>query len=167
MHRPVPLSRAWGGSVRHPPAKEDPLMSKFDITKFKPLPTAFMHLKSPDEEEPLFEGTGNAKQAVGITFHSAGSPAYEAATAKRTNRSLVRSKKKLELTADLLRSDTVAFLADVTVSFDNLGYPPAEEATGEELFKALYGDREYGWVVEQATAFLGDWASFTKGLAKS
>lgn len=142
-------------------------MQTFDITKFKPLPTTFLHLKSPDEEEPLFVGAGEDKQPVGITFHSAGSPAYEAASTKRTNRSLVRSKKKVELTADLLRADTVNFLADITVSFDNIGYPPAEGATGEELFKALYGDREYGWVIEQANAHLGDWGSFTKGSAKS
>jgi hypothetical protein len=138
-----------------------------DITRFKPSATAFMHLKSPVDEEPLFEAVGDAKEPVGITFHSAGSAAYEAASQKRTNRSLVRSKKKVELTADLLRSDTINFLVDVTVSFQHLEYPPAEGATGEDLFKALYGDREYGWVVEQANAHLGDWSSFTKGSAKS
>jgi hypothetical protein len=138
-----------------------------DITKFKPSATTFMHLKSPDEEEPLFEQVGEGKEPVGITFHSAGSAAYEAASAKRTNRSLVRSKKKLELTADLLRSDTVSFLTDITVSFHHLDYPPAGDVAGEKLFEALYGDREYGWVIEQANAHLGDWSSFTKGSAKS
>jgi hypothetical protein len=133
-----------------------------DITRFKPAITSFMHLKSPVDEEPLFDGAGDQKVPVGITFHSPGSEAYEAASAKRTNRSLVRSKKKLDLTADLLRADTVTFLADVTVSFDRLDYPPAGAATGEDLFKALYGDRDYGWVVEQATAHLADWSSFTK-----
>ncbi|MFD1951376.1 hypothetical protein ACFSGX_11435 [Sphingomonas arantia] len=138
-----------------------------DITRYKPALTSFMHLKSPDEEEPLFETIDGAKEAVGITFHSAGSPAYEAAVAKRTNRSLVRSKKKAELTADLLRADTVNFLTDVTVSFHHLDYPPADGAIGEDLFRALYADREYGWVVEQANAHLGDWSNFTKGSAKS
>ncbi|GGE75142.1 hypothetical protein [Sphingomonas prati] len=143
-----------------------------DITRYKPALTSFMHLKSPDEEEPLFETLSTnpdeiLKEAVGITFHSAGSPAYEAAVAKRTNRSLVRSKKKAELTADLLRADTVSFLTDVTVSFHHLDYPPAEGAIGEDLFRAVYADREYGWVVEQANAHLGDWSNFTKGSAKS
>jgi hypothetical protein len=138
-----------------------------DITRFKPSLTSFMHLKSPDEEEPMFEVVGDGKMPVGITFHSAGSPTYEAASAKRTNRSLVRSKKKLDLTADLLRADTVAFLVDITVSFHHLEYPPAGDATGEQLYKALYGDRDYAWVVEQANAHLGDWASFTKTPQKS
>lgn len=139
----------------------------FDITKFTPSDTSFLHLKSPTDEEPIFTGAGESKQAVGITFHAPGSEAYEAAVAKRTNRSLVRSKKKSELTADLLRSDTVSFLADVTASFNNLAYSPAGEAKGEELFKALYADRKFGWVIEQANAHLGDWANFTKASATS
>lgn len=139
----------------------------FDITQFTPTDTSFLHLKSPTDEEPLYIGSGDAKAPVGITFHSPGSEPYEAAVSRRTNRSLVRSKKKAELTADLLRSDTVSFLADVTASFDNLAYPPAAGAIGEDLFKALYADRKYGWVIDQANAHLGDWSHFTKGSAKS
>ena len=137
----------------------------FDITAFDSTETGFMHLKSPVDEEPIFVKVGEEKQAVGITFHSPGSQPYEAAVSRRTNRALHRSKRKIDITADLLRSDTVAFLADCTVSFDNLAYPPAAGATGEDLFKALYADRKYGWVIEQANAHLSDWASFTKGSA--
>jgi hypothetical protein len=133
-----------------------------DVTRFKPAATTFMHLKSPVDEEPMFEGVGEQKAPVGITFHSPGTEAYENAVSRRTNRALVRTKKKVELTADLLRSDTVSFLADITASFDNLTYPPAGAATGEELYKALYGDREVSWIVDQANAHLGDWANFTK-----
>jgi len=139
----------------------------FDITQFAPAETSQLHLKSPADEEPLFVEEGDKKLAVGITFHSPGSEAYEAAVSRRTNRALVRSKKKAELTADLLRSDTVSFLSDVTVSFDNLAYPPAGEDKGEKLFRALYGDRKYGWVVEQANAHLGDWGNFTTVSATS
>ena len=139
----------------------------FDITQFAPTDTAFLHLKSPVDEEPLFDGVGDARTPVGITFHAPGSAAYEAAAAKRTNRALGRSKKKIDLTADLLRADTTSFLAEVTVSFDGLGYPPAGDATGDVLFKALYDDRKCGWIVEQANVFLGDWANFSKGSATS
>lgn len=139
----------------------------FDITAFESSETSFMHLKSPVDEEPIMEKVGDEKFPVGITFHSPGSEAFEAASARRTNRSLHRSKRKIDLNADLLRSDTVAFLTDVTVSFDRLGYPPASDAKGDDLFKALYSDRKYGWVIEQANAHLGDWSSFTKGSAKS
>ncbi len=139
----------------------------FDIAEFDSKTTSFMHLKSPVDEEPIFTKAGEDKVAVGITFHTPGSEAYEGAVSRRTNRALSRSKRKIDLTADLLRSDTVSFLTDVTVSFDHLGYSPAGEAKGEDLFKALYADRKYGWVIEQANAHLGDWSSFTKGSATS
>jgi hypothetical protein len=138
-----------------------------DITQFTPTETSFLHLKSPVDEEPLYEGSGDAKQPVGITFHAPGSEPYEAAVSRRTNRSLVRSKKKAELTADLLRSDTTSFLTDVTSEFNHLDYPPAGDAKGETLFKALYSDRKFGWVIEQANAFLADWGHFTKSSATS
>lgn len=137
----------------------------FDITQIASADTTFLHLKSPVDEEPIV--TGPDKAAVGITFHAPGSDAYEAAVSKRTNRSLHRSKRKIDLTADLLRADTVAFLADVTASFDGLAYPPAGEAQGPDLFRALYGDRKYGWVIEQANTHLGDWAAFTTRSATS
>ena len=139
----------------------------FDITVFESAETSFMHLKSPVDEEPIMKGKGEAKTPVGITFHSPGSAAFEKANARRTNRSLSRNKRKIDLNADLLRADNVDFLTDVTVSFDGLAYPPAGEAKGDELFKALYADRKFGWVVEQANAFLADWSSFTKGSATS
>ena len=135
----------------------------FDPDQFDSADTSFMHLKSPTDEEPIFLKVSDEKRAVGITFHSPGSQAYEAAVSRRTNRSLHRSKRKIDVTADLLRADNVQFLADCTHSFDNLGYLPAGDAKGEDLFRALYADRKKGWIVEQATAFLGDWASFTKG----
>ena len=138
-----------------------------DITKFKPAPTSFLHLKSPVDEELLFDVVDGQKVAVGINFHGPGSAAYEAANSRRTNRSLVRSKKKAELTADLLRTDNVGYLADITASFENVEYPMPAGHTGEDLYKALYGDREYGWVVDQATVFLADWANFTKSSAAS
>lgn len=139
----------------------------FDITSIETTETSFLHLKHPGTEEPLYVGTGGDKQPVGITFHAPGTDGYEAASKKRTNRSLVRSKRKVDLNADLLRADTVDFLAEVTQSFSHLAYPPAADATGTDLFKALYGDRKFGWVVEQANTHLGDWASFTKGSATS
>lgn len=139
----------------------------FDPTSIDTENTSFLHLKRPDTEELIYVGEGDAKAAVGITFHAPGSEPYEAATARRTNRSLTRSKRKIDLNADLLRGDTIDFLTDITVSFDNLVYAPAGEATGPTLFKALYADRKRAWVAEQANAHLADWSSFTKGSAKS
>lgn len=133
-----------------------------DITKFKPVATSFLHLKSPVDEDPMFDVVADEKTAVGITFHSPGTPVYEAAQNRRTNRSLVRSKKNAEITADILRADAVTFLSDVTASFHGIDYPPAGDAKGEELFKAVYADREYAWVLTQANKHLEDWANFMK-----
>lgn len=138
----------------------------FDITQIETTETSFLALKHPGTEEPLVT-KGDEPAAVGITFWAPGSEPYETASAKRTNRSLLRSKRKIDLNADMLRADTIDFLADITVSFDQLAYPPAGDAKGRDLFKALYGDRKYSWVVEQANSHLADWGSFTKGSAKN
>jgi hypothetical protein len=136
----------------------------FDITEIETSETSFLHLKHPGTEEPLHT-KGDEPAAVGITFWAPGSEPYETASAKRTNRSLLRSKRKIDLTADMLRRDSIDFLADITKSFDNLAYSHAGDAKGRDLFAALYGDRKYGWAVEQANSHLADWASFTKGSA--
>lgn len=133
----------------------------FDITQLATSDTGFLHLKDPSTEEPIFVGEGDAQLPVGITLHAPGSPAYVTAESKRTNRALVRSKRKVDLTADLLRSDQVQFFTDITVSFDQLSYPPAEGATGEKLFNALYSDRRYGWIVDQVNAYVSDWGNFS------
>ena len=139
----------------------------FDITTLETVDTTFLHLKSPITEEPMFLGEGEDAKPIGIWLHSPGTEAYEAAEGKRTNRALVRSKRKIDLNADLLRGDTVDFLAEVTASFQNLGYPPAGDAQGAKLYKALYADRRRGWVVSQVQAHLNDYANFTKASATS
>ena len=139
----------------------------FDITQLVPTSTSFLHLKSPIDEEPLFSGSGEDKKPVGITFHAPGSEVYEAADKRNTNRSLARGRKKVDLNADLLRADRIDFLAAITISFDNLSYPPAGAATGEALFKAFYGDPKFGWAFAQANSHLQDWANFLEKLPTS
>jgi hypothetical protein len=139
----------------------------FDITTLTPAETAFCHLKHPVDEEPLFVGEGDAKGAVGITYSPPGSARYEMAEKNRTNRALFRSRKKIEVTADILRTDTVKFMADITISFDNLAYPPAGDATGEKLFTALFADRQYRWAHEQFSTHLADLGNSIKKSATS
>lgn len=143
------------------------MTTAFDITLLMAAETTFCHLKNPIDEEPLFVGEGDAKAAVGITYSPPGSARYEVAETNRTNRALVRSKKKIEVTADILRADAVKFLADITISFDNLAYPPAGDATGEKLFAALYADRQYRWAHEQLSTHLADLGNSIKKSATS
>jgi hypothetical protein len=165
-HRPAPLSRG-SGRVGATSREGNQTVKKFNITSVATCMTAFLHLKDPKTEEPFFVDNDGNPEPVGITFFGPGSPEYEAADARRTNRSLLRNKRKIELTADILRADAIQHLADITASFDNLEYPPAGNATGVELYKALYSDREYGWVVTQATPFNNDWGNFSKASATS
>jgi hypothetical protein len=129
----------------------------FDITQLESADTSILHLKGPDEEPLVADG-----KPVTITLYGPGSDPFVAAEAKRTNRALTRSRRKIDLNADLVRADHVEFLASVTASIENLEYSPAEGSTGYEFAKALYSDRKLGWIVDQVTTHLGDYANFKK-----
>ena len=139
----------------------------FDITTLAPTETSFMQLKNPATQEMIFTGEDDGIRAVGITFHSPGSAVYEAAGAARVNRQMLRNKKKPDITAEALAAEQAEFLAAVTASFDHLSYPPAQGASGTALYKALYSDPKYGWILGQANAFMGDWENFIGNSATS
>ena len=139
----------------------------FDLSQFQTDATTFVHLKSPIDDEPLMTPVDGEEQPVGITLHTPGSEAHEAALAYRQNRLLHRAKRKVEVTAKSLLEDTIALLTDLTVSFDNLAFSPAGDATGKDLFKALYADRKFAWVIEQINTHLADIGRFTKGSVKN
>jgi len=142
-------------------------MSVIDLSAFDPNDTTFMQMTNPTNDEPMTVDVGGEKIPAGITFHAPGSEAYVAAEKQQDNRGLARGKRKIPLTADLLRADRVTFLSDITVSFDHLGFPAPEGATGKAVFKALYADPKKGWIVAQANEHLADWAHFMKGSASS
>jgi hypothetical protein len=52
----------------------------------------------------------------------------------------------------------------VTVSFEGLTYG---DKTGTELFEAVYGDPELGFIAKQVTKHLADWGNFKPGLETS
>jgi len=137
----------------------------FDITKAAVEETAKLKLTDANGS-PL---TGDKGKPCSITLNGPGSTAFAQAEAARQNRLLERARKgkKEFLTADEQRIEQAEFLASVTVSFDNFGYPPAGDATGKELFKALYLDRKLGFVTDQVQRFVGDWGNFTGSSATS
>jgi hypothetical protein len=53
------------------------------------------------------------------------------------------------MSAEEQRAEQAEFLAAITVSFNGFGYPPAGEATGKDLFRALYMDRSVGFITDQ------------------
>ena len=56
-------------------------------------------------------------------------------------------------------------LADITVKFENLAYPPAGDAEGRELFSALYSDKRLGFIPAQLLKAVADWGNFKPGSA--
>jgi hypothetical protein len=130
-----------------------------DITTKKVVETALIPLTDA-EEAPLM---GEGDKQCSIEVHGPGSAAYARAEAKKNNRTIDRLKKKGKATASAeeQRGDQADFLADITIAFHGFTYPPAGEATGRDLFRALYMDRSVGFITDQVQSFVGDWGNFT------
>lgn len=134
----------------------------FDITTLAVADTAFLHLK--DAKGDLLYANGFP---VGITVYGPSSPAYAIVEGKQTNRAVRRrndNEGKLSLPGpDEARAEVAEDLAAITVSFDNLTYPPAGTAQGEALFRALYADPSLGFITNQVGKFVADWGNFSAG----
>lgn len=137
----------------------------FDITKTAVIETANCELTGPDEAPMMADTTTQCS----ITVYGPGSDPYAKAEAKRQNRLLerLRRKGKAEMSADEQRGEQAEFLAAITVSFNGFDYPPAGEASGKDLFRALYMDRSVGFITDQLQKFVGDWGNFTGSSATS
>lgn len=135
----------------------------FDITTLAVADTAFLHLK--DAKGDLLFTTD--KKPIGITVYGPSSPAYAIIEGKQTNRAVRRrndNEGKLSLPSpDEARIEVAEDLAAITVSFDNLAYPPAAGVQGEELFRALYADPKLGFITNQVGKFVANWGNFTGG----
>lgn len=127
-----------------------------DVSKLKAAPTATIHIKSMDGE-PLYEGD----KPILIKIHGPGSRAYGTVDARQTARSMKRYNdnegKVTAPTAEERQAELAEDLADVTISFDGL---TCGELTGRELFLAVYGDPELGYIAKQVNKTLGDWGKF-------
>ena len=137
----------------------------FDITQTAVEETAVCELNNADDA-PLI---GDENKQCTVTLYGPGSAPYAQAEAKRQNRLLerLRRKGKTEMSAEEQRGESAEFLAAITISFNNFAYPPAGDATGKDLFRALYMDRKVGFITDQVQKFVGDWGNFTGSSATS
>lgn len=137
----------------------------FDITKQYATDTAAIHLKGLDGEPLYDEG-----KPVQIVIYGPGSQAHAQMKARQTNRILKRMEendgKMKAAPFEQQEIETAEDLASITVSFENLVYPPAQELTGTEKFKMLYLDRKLGFITQQVVKASGEWGNF-KSAAKS
>ena len=135
----------------------------FDITTQAVADTAAIHLKSASGE-PLYADTERTKP-VQIILHSPSSKAYAAVETAQSARAVKRLKandgEMTATTAEERIQQTAEDLAALTVRFENLTYPPAGDAQGVDLFKALYADPKLGFIPKQVSKFITDWSNFT------
>lgn len=127
-----------------------------DVSKLKAAPTATLHIKDMTGA-PLYD---NGKP-VRIKIHGPGTAAYGIVDARRTARSLTRlNENEGKITAPSAEeslAETAEDLADITISFEGL---TSGDLTGRELFLAVYGDPELGYITKQVNKALGDWGKF-------
>lgn len=137
-----------------------------DIYDFAAADTAVMTVKHPATDEPfLFDG----KPAL-ITMYGPGSPRAAEWEARRNSRVMALAKAnngKIELSAKEQTWQRIEKLVMMTVSIENLPCKAAEGKTGDDLARAIYSDRQIGFVADQADTFQGGWAPFMPASATS
>jgi hypothetical protein len=140
-----------------------------DITTQGVADTAIIHVKNA-AGEPLYADAERTKP-VQIIIYGPSSRAFGAVEARQSARALKRMQdndgKLTAATAEERVQETAEDLAALTVSFENLSYPPAGKAVGTELFEAVYRDQKLGFIAKQVTKFLADWANFKPGSVTS
>ena len=131
--------------------------------------TAVIHLRDGNEDLIYSEdekGEADLTRPAEVEVYSPGSKIYVAANAQQNNSLIdkMKAKGKTTQSAESQLEEKAAFLAEVTKSMRNVEYdsPDGKKLEGKELFKAVYRDREIGFIADQVQAFLGNWENFTK-----
>lgn len=134
----------------------------FDITSQAVAMTAPIHIKGADGAFLYSDG-----KPVRIIVYGPGSNEYAEVEDRQTARALKRREEndgKVALASREEReAEVAADLADITVGFENLAYPPAGDKQGKELFRALYADKSLGFIPVQIQKTLRDWGNFKSG----
>lgn len=137
-----------------------------DITTTAVVDTAAIHLRDANGQY-LFDGD----KPVRIHVYGPGSKAFAAIEARQSQRALKRMQDndgKMTLAPPEQRAkEDAEDLAAITVSFENLTYPPAADMQGADLFEALYADPKLGFIGKQVSKFVADWGNFKPGSATS
>lgn len=128
----------------------------FDLASLEVSDEFTVDLLSP-ADEPIIGADG--KQAS-VTVYGPGSKQYARAQARRSRKMVERmSKGKGKVSADDQVRDQAEFLADCTKSINGLG--SIQDVVG------FYSNTRLGYIAEQVSRGIGDWANFWPGSAKS
>jgi hypothetical protein len=128
----------------------------FEITTLAAKDTFTLELLNANDE-PLFDQEG---KPLSITVYGPGSKAYANAQAARNQRMLdrVAKKGKTKLNAEEQTAENVNFLAACTVSFNGWAYHGKADA---QAIAAAYADTSLGFIADQVSRAVNDWANFT------
>ena len=140
-----------------------------NISKYAVSQTSRLHFTDGGDELLYSDGPdGKPEKAkpMAANLYGPGSKQYGRAQAAQQNRLLDKLKKKgkTNQTADEKLEEQAEFLAECTESFENI---TEADLVGRELFKAIYMDREIGFIAEQVAKHIGEWGNFTKGSTMS
>lgn len=139
-----------------------------NISKYAVTQTSRLHFTSADDELLYDDGANGPDKSkpMAANLYGPGSKQYGKAQAAQQNRLLDKLKKKgkTSQTADEKLEEQAEFLAECTESFENI---TESDLVGRELFKAIYMDREIGFIAEQVAKHIGEWGNFTKGSTMS
>jgi hypothetical protein len=139
-------------------------MSKLNLKKIAAADTAIIELLDGHGQRLMTEGT--EPQPVTVTIYGPGSKQQAEAVARHRQRSIkARAQNKgREPTADEERASQAVLLADITASSSGLDYGEegAPTLTGRELYLAVYGDAQLGFIADQINRKSVDWSVFTK-----
>lgn len=142
----------------------------FDITTQAVEETAIIHIKSA-QGELLYADPETRQLPVQIEIYGPGSAAFGVNEARQSARETKRfNDNEMKLTSPAYEErvrETAADLAAVTKRFINFAYPPAGDATGADLYAAVYADTKLGFIVRQIQQKLKDWSAFRPGSAAS
>lgn len=143
-----------------------------NLKKFAVNTTGRLHLRDA-MEEPMYvrkleDGAPDPQSAIVANLYGPASPEYARATTRQSNRVLnrMKSKGKIEQTADQKILEDAEFLADITQSIENLE-ENVPATTNREKIKAEYMDGEVGFIRDQIAKYIGGWENFTKSSATS
>jgi hypothetical protein len=130
-----------------------------DITTLAAKETTFVHFKSPRGEFLYTDG-----KPVGATVYGPATKQFATVEGRQTARALQRREdndgKLAVASPEERRAEAAEDLADLTVSLDNLSYPPAGDAQGTTLFCAFYADQSLGHFTSQVAKAVNDWGKF-------
>lgn len=131
----------------------------FDISTKAVAETCDIEILDPDTGEAIL---GENEKPCSITVYGPGSKPFAAAQSANSNKMMkrLRSKGKADTTPDEDLAATAAFLTAITVRLNNFTYK--DRPNEPDTFRAMYLDREVGFIAQQVNAGAGDWSNFKR-----